>query len=90
MRCTIEEEGICVDVGDLIFERYPPNFVRWTAPDFKDSRIGDGDPDGAAIVDVDLYSVADGEVFGIRKLAATEEILVGEGWDDVYCACRLE
>ena len=89
MHRTIEEEGICIDVGDLILDWYPPKFGRWIAPDFEDSGLGNGDPGGVAIIDVDLCSVADGDVSGIRKLSATEEILMGEGRDDVYCACHL-
>ena len=34
-------------------------------------------------------SVADEDISVIGILAATEERLVGEGKDDVYCACRL-
>ena len=86
---TIEEEVICIDVGDLILEWYPPKFVRWTALAFEYGSLLNGDPGGAAIVDVDLCSVADGGVYSIVKLAATKERFVGEVWDDVYCAFRL-
>ena len=53
-RRTVEEEGICIDVGDLILEWYPPNFGRWTVPAFEDGVLGNSDPGGVAIVDVDL------------------------------------
>ena len=75
--------------SNLILEWYPPNFGRRTAPAFKDGSLGNGDPGGPAIIDVDLRSVADGDVSGIVKLAATEERLVVEGRYDVNCACRL-
>ena len=89
LRRTIEEEGICIDVGDLILEWYPPKFGRWIVPDFEDGGLRNDDTGGAASVYVDLCSVKDGDVSGIVKFAVTEEILVGEGRDDVYCACRL-
>ena len=82
---TVEEEGIYIDVGDLILEWYPPKFGRQTVPDFEDGGLGNGDPDGATIIDVDLRSVAYGDISGIGKLAATKERLVGEGRNNVYC-----
>ena len=90
MRRTIEEEGICIDDGDVILEWYPPKFGRRTAPAFEDGGLINGDPGGAAIIDAYIRSVADGDVSGIGKLAVTEERLVVEGQDDVCCACRLE
>ena len=60
-----------------------------TAPAFEDGGLVNGDPGGAAIVDVDLRSVVDGDLSGIGKLAATDDRLVGEARYDVYCVCRL-
>ena len=85
MRRTVEEEGICIDFGDLILEWHPPKFVCRKAPAFEDGGLVNGDPGGAAIIDVELRSFTDGDLSGIGKLAATEEILVGKGRDDVYC-----
>ena len=86
---TVEEEGIYIDVGDLILEWYPPKFGCRTAPAFEDGSLRNVDTGDATIVDVELRSVSDGDVSSIGKLDATEERLVGEGRDNVYCACRL-
>ena len=67
MRQNIEEESIYIDVGDMILEWYPPKFGRWKAPDFEDGGLRNGDPGGAAIIDVELCSIADGDVSGIEN-----------------------
>ena len=89
LRRTVEEKGIRIYVGDLILEWCHPKFDLWTVPYFEDGSLGNGDPGGAAIVYFYLRSVADGDVPGIGKLAATEEILADERRYDVYYAYRL-
>ena len=63
--------------SNLILEWYPPNFGRRTAPAFKDGSLGNGDPGSSAMLDVDLRSIADGDVSGIVKLADNEDRLMG-------------
>ena len=69
---TIREEGIRIDVCDLVLKWYPPKFKTWRAPAFEDGGFGNCDLDGLAVVDGDLVAVAYGNISEISKLAATE------------------
>ena len=57
----------------MLLEWNAPEALTRAKPAFQDGLFGDDDLGGAAILDVDLIAVADGNVAGLGKLATTEE-----------------
>ena len=76
-RGAIDEKRICVQIGDVGLEWDAPELSLGASPPFKDRRLRYLDFCCAAVENVDLVAVADGDVSCFGKFAAAEEGLVG-------------
>ena len=75
-RGTIKDQHVGVEICDVCLEGDASKLALGACPTFEDHRIGHSDVCGAAVKDVDLVAVADGELPCFGEFAATKEGLV--------------
>ena len=76
-RETIKGKRIGVEVCDVGLKGDAPELGLRAYPSFEDCRLGHSYFCGAAVKDVDLVSVADGDIPCFGEFSATKEGLVG-------------
>ena len=76
-RETIKEKRIGDEICDVGLEGDAPELGLGESTTFEDRRLGHSDVCSAAVKDVDLVAVTDGDVPCFGKFAATREGLVG-------------
>ena len=86
---AIQEQRVGVDVLDVAAEWDAPEPLARALPPLEDSGLANVYPGSAAVVDVDLVAVIDGNVPGVGELAGAEQRCAAEGWDHVNGTCRV-
>ena len=76
-RGTIKEKRIGVDICDVGLEGGAPELGLGASPSFEDCRLRHSEFCGAAVKDIELVTVTDGDVPCFGEFAATKEGLVG-------------
>ncbi len=85
----IKEEGVCVFIVNIVYERDMPQFGPWASPPFEDFVCRYSDFGGCGIVEVDLLVIIDCCVAGFNHLDSTEKRVANKRWDNVDAACQF-
>ena len=86
---AVQEQHVGVDIPDVAGEWDAPEPLARALPPLEDSGLANVYPGSAAVVDVDLVAVIDGNVPGVGELAGAEQRCAAEGWDHVNGTCRV-